>query len=278
MARLDPNDITVELPTLRPDWHRKGRWLRVHGFLPLTLPPLLVAVALASGAEVLAYRNESIGLHSILWSLTIMAIALATASLVLGWYSSRWRMAALQQQLEQLTTTGRTELIDIAEAGELAGLVAALNVYVSQIRNRGARMRLQKKELDIQTRIAEAEKRCVETVVEKISEPVIITDAFDEVVLANRGAQEVFGFSLGAAVRQPLHQAIRNPAMVQLIKAMRAPDEPAQRSVTIRLNSDTAQPQTFRASLTRVVDPRGHVHGVVTVLRPVEQRQPSKDS
>ncbi len=251
----------------RTDNERLVAWVRVHGFLPLALPPLVLAAGLACCGAVLSYRSPAGGIQPILWSLVTMSIALAAAAMALGWYSNRWRLVAIHRRLEELITTGKTEPVALGGAGEMTSLVAMLNVYVGQLQNRSARLGLQKKELDIQTRIAEAEKRCVETVVEQIEEPVVVTDAFDEVVLVNRPAQELFGYTLGASHRQPIHQAMRNPAVVQLIKSMRNPNEPAQRNMTVRLNSDTARPRSYRVSLTRVVDPRGHIHGVVTVLR-----------
>jgi len=255
----------------RRNSRRTGRWLRVRGLLPFSLPPMLIAAGLACYGAVAARPADPPETHIVLWVLTMLATALAVSALVLGWYSDRWRIAALQRELERLTTSGKTGPICLQVAGELAGLAAALNIYVAQLRSRAARLNLRKKELDIQTRITEAEKRCVQTIVELITEAVIVTDAFDEVVLANRAAQEIFGFTLGAPFRQPIHRAIRNAGMVQLIKSMRNPDEPDQRTVRVCLNSDTARPRTCRASLTRVVDPRGHVHGVVTVLRPADR-------
>lgn len=273
-------DSTPERPAASLELsRRKWRWLRVRGFLPLSLPPLLAACGIATYGAVAAYQGQPIATQGILWSLTMMATALSACALVLGWHSGRWHVADLRRQLEQLTVTGKTEMITLAGDGDLVELAAAMNIYIAQLQKRSVKLNLHKKELDIQTRIAEAEKRCVETVVEKIADPVIVTDAFDEVVLANRAAQQVFGFILGAADRQPIHRAIRNPAMVQLIKSMRDPDDPPQRNIRINLNSDTANPQTFRASLTRVVDPRGNVHGVVTVLRSTEHvatRHPSR--
>ncbi len=232
---------------------------------------MLVAAGLSCYGAITAYRQGATGTQAILWTLTMMTVALAASALVLAWYSGRCRIAAMRRQLERLTMTGRCELLSSNGDGELVGLAAALNMCVAQLRNRVARLQLQKKELDIQTRIAEAEKQCVETIVSKLAEPVLVTDAFDEVVLANRAAQEIFGLTLGGGYRQPIHRALRNPGMVQLIKSMRNSEEPPQRNVKVLLNSDTARPQTFRVSLNRVVDPRGHIHGVVTVLRPVHQ-------
>ncbi len=223
----------------------------------------------------MTYRRESFGEQTILWTLMMLAIALAGSALILAWYSRRWRLASLQNQIERIAAAPGTELLSLSGDTELTGPVAALNIYIAQLRNRVARLDLQKKELDIQARILEAEKRCVETIVQKIPEGVIVTDAFDEVVLANRGAQEIFGFALGATQREPLHQAICNAGMVQLIKDMRKPGEPTQRNVTVRLNTETHNPQAFKVSLTRVMDPRGHVHGVVTVLRAVRQLAPA---
>ncbi len=246
-------------------------WLLVHGLLPVVLPPMIIAAGLACYGTIASYRSGPDSTETILWSLVMMAVSLSVAATVLAWYSYRCRLAAVQQLLEELAANGRTRMISPDSTGDLAGLLTALNAYVIKLRGRSTRLHLQKKELDIQTRITEAERRCIRTVVERVGEPVIVTDAFDEIVLVNRAAQEVFGFALGGVHRQPIEQAIGNPAMVQLIKGMRNPEEPAQRTLSVRLNTETALPQRFRISLTRVTDPRGHIHGVVTVLLPHPQ-------
>lgn len=248
-------------------------WMLVHGLLPLVLPPLVIAAVVACYGVITSYRSGPDTTNTVLWSLVMMAVALSVAATVLAWYSYRCRLASVQRQLEELASSGRTRMISPEGTGDLAGLFTAMNAYVAKLRGRSTRLHLQKKELDIQTRITEAERRCIRTVVERVSEPVIVTDAFDEIVLVNRAAQEVFGFTLGGVHRQPIEQAISNPAMVQLIKGMRNPEEPATRTLSVRLNIDTARPQRFRISLTRVTDPRGHIHGVVTVLLPHPQPQ-----
>ncbi len=246
------------------------RWLRVGKLLPLTLPPLIVSAAVSTYGAVMSARLHGLEVQQLLWTLAMLSSALATVAMILNWYTGRWHVVTLQRQIDHLVQTGRIEMLAPPTEGDLTSVVACLNVYIAHLKNTDARLRLQKKELDIQTRIAEAQKRCIETVVERIGEAVLITDAFDEVLLVNHAAKEIFGFALDSAYRQPIHLVIQNPAFVGLIKAMRRPEEPNQRVVRIVLNSDTAQPQVLRATMTRVVDLRGHVYGVVTVLRRAE--------
>ncbi len=248
---------------------RNPKWVGVRGAMPMSLPALVLAAGLAAYGALTIHRGNHAS-QSIFWTLTVMAIALSAAALVLGWYSTRWRIVNLQRRLEHLAETGAADPLETPDDDELSALIGVLNRYVTQFRHRSARLQLQKKELDIQTRINEAQRRCIETVVEKVSDAVLVTDAFDDVLLVNRAAQELFGFTLGMAYRQPIHRVIQNPAFVSLIKSMRRPDQPAQRNIRIVLNNDTAMPQTLRASMTRVVDARDQVYGVVTVLRRIE--------
>jgi transcriptional regulator with PAS, ATPase and Fis domain len=237
----------------------------------LSLVPLLVAAALCGWGAAVCRRPQAGASEYHLWTLTLMLVALGAAALVLSWYGRQWRSAVLLKQIDRLTSKGETEPSCLYGEGDLTSLVAGLNVHIARLHTQAARLRLQKKELDIQSRIAEAQRRCVETVVEKVTDAVMVTDAFDEVVLVNRAAKEVFGFMADSAYRQPIHRLIPNPALVSVIKSMRGPDAPAQRNLRLVLNSDTALPQVFRASLTRVVDVRGQVYGVVTVLRAAER-------
>jgi signal transduction histidine kinase len=263
--------MAFDSSTTPADAQQPGPWLRLRGLLPMGLTAILLAAGLTCYGTMMAYRSGVPVSQAMLWTLTMMTIGLAGSILALGWYNDRWRVLAFQRQLARLTESERVAPIVLSGAGELSGLVVAINGYVAQLQNRTARLQLQKKELDIQTRIIEAEMRCVETVVAKITDPVIVTDAFDDVVLTNIAAQKVLGFALGAAQRQAVHRAIANPGIVKLIKSMRSADQPAQRTYKVCLNPETARPENYLISLTRVTDPRGHIHGVVTVLRSASQ-------
>jgi PAS domain-containing protein len=270
-GKVESSDSTDASNSAVLSAEQRGGWFHVRGFPVLSLVPLLVAVALSSLGAVTCSRPQAGTYGYVLWMLTLMAVGLGAVSLVLGWYGMQWQLAVLLRQIERLGEKGGTGPPCLHGGGDLSSLVAGLNGYLVHLHNQAARLRLQKKELDIQNRIAEAQRRCVETVVEKVTDAVLVTDAFDEVVLVNRAAKEIFGFMGDTAYRQPIHRFIQNPAFESVIRSIRRPEEPAQHNLRLVLNFDTAQPRSFRASLTRVVDMRGQIYGVVTVLRAAGQ-------
>ena len=54
------------------------------------------------------------------------------------------------------------------------------------------------KELEIQLKVATAERQHAEAIIYSISDAVLVTDPFDELVLANESAARTFDFDLDA--------------------------------------------------------------------------------
>ena len=84
-----------------------------------------------------------------------------------------------------------------------------------------AEANLRAKELEIQLKVATAERQHAEAIIYSISDAVLVTDPFDELVLANESAARTFDFDLNKAARSPVDQVLRDPKMIELIREMR---------------------------------------------------------
>ncbi len=80
------------------------------------------------------------------------------------------------------------------------------------------------KELEIQLRVATAERQHAEAIIYSISDAVVVTDRFDELVLANESAAHAFDFELARSSRRPIDQILRDARMIELIRGMRQSD------------------------------------------------------
>jgi len=79
----------------------------------------------------------------------------------------------------------------------------------------------QRRELEVQVRIAESERRHAEAIINSIADAVVVTDAFNEVVLANQSAAKVLGFDLESSLHRPVEKLMRDGTLVKLIKDTR---------------------------------------------------------
>jgi len=89
---------------------------------------------------------------------------------------------------------------------------------MSSLRERCQTLVAKRRELEIQLRIAEAERRHTEAVLNSITDAVLVTDAFNELALANNAAATVLGFDTSYSLRRPIDQVIDDRSLVKLIK------------------------------------------------------------
>src|SRR5207249_6395396 len=66
------------------------------------------------------------------------------------------------------------------------------------------------KELEIQLKVATAERQHAEAIIYSISDAVLVTDTFDDLVLANESAARTFEFDLARAGRSPVENVLKD--------------------------------------------------------------------
>lgn len=134
----------------------------------------------------------------------------------------------------------------------------------------------QRRELEVQTRIAEAERRHAEAVLNSISDAVVVTDAFNEIALANESAARVLNFDLDSAIRKPIDRVVHDPLLVNLIKDTReGGDASLRRHVEHRLGRN-GQSSTYDVTLACVTDDGRtgpETAGVVAILRDITKEK-----
>ena len=106
-------------------------------------------------------------------------------------------------------------------ADVLATLVHAVDDLAAYAERTIADATLRAKELEIQLRVLDAERQHARSIIYSISDAVIVTDPFDELVLANESAARALNFDLAASHRQPVAQVLQDARVIELIKEMR---------------------------------------------------------
>jgi two-component system phosphate regulon sensor histidine kinase PhoR len=160
---------------------------------------------------------------------------------------------------------------------DLSGLADAINEVIDTASQVVARSKLAVKELEIQLKVATAEREHAEAIIYSISDGVLVTDPFDELVLANESAARTFDFNLSAASRTPVDTVLRDEKMIELIRDMRQSNSRTGRRIVEHSVRTPQGDRIFKVTLSCVLDQvsregqpvldRGeHNAGVVAVL------------
>lgn len=155
-------------------------------------------------------------------------------------------------------------------------------------RTRHDELKVKLKEVEIRHRVAEAERDHAEGILHSLRDAVIVTDAFNEVTLANEPAAKLLGFRLDEAMHKPVDQVVGDAPLRQMIKEVRSSGIPnKERHVEHRLPEPGAEqgkpgPQPcFDVTLSAIPGPAGvsasstepAIGGVVTILRDITREK-----
>jgi len=176
---------------------------------------------------------------------------LSGASGVFGIVSLRIAYKSLVARLDAMRDSGR---VGHVEAGhpDLAMLVNATNGLIECSEQQVQRALLQVKELEIQLKVATAERRHAEAIIYSISDAVLVTDAFDDVMLANEAAAKTFDFDLASSTRKPIDAVIRDERMIGLVREMRQSHSRSGRRIVEHRMKSASGDRTYKVTLSTV--------------------------
>jgi len=231
---------------------------------------LIVLTALGGSA---AYFTTEMGLtgssgqaRHLGWSVFALMSTLSIVLVILIWQSLAQTFRRIRQQLRQLETEDKIGMIMIDEKDELADLVADINHYLTQVKNHVQENRFQQKELEMQARVSEAERRQTEAVIFSISEAVLVTDKFDRIMMANHAAQKLFGFTLNQNERPSLDEVISHRELLELIQNTRQPNNHNATRLLDWPDPQKGKTLSLKVMLSGVLDNDNNIIGVVVVI------------
>ena len=152
---------------------------------------------------------------------------------------------------------------------EIKPFIMPLRERITELAAQTETLQVQKKNLEIQLRLADAQRRQSQIMVHGISDAVLITDAFDELLQANEPAGAMFGFDVGTATRKPIASLLDDKAGARLaadISEMRQNQTRTNRRNAEYTFTIDGQPRTFTVTLSCVTDNADQFSGVVTML------------
>ncbi len=203
--------------------------------------------------------------------LTLTAV-LAVLMILLVWRQMHRAMDRLAEQLDTMSRTGQIGLVMAGEGDQLPDVVRPLNRFLTRCQGQIEQLRVANRELQIQSRIADAEKHQVEAIIYSISEAVLVTNRFDELMLANEAAERLLGFTLAGAVRQNIEQVLSDTALVRLIRDTRSHGRRSRKVVEHSLEY-AGETRTFNVTLSCIATGLDEIGGVVAVLHDVTREK-----
>ena len=231
-------------------------------------PVFIGLIGLAAAAGHGADRAGLMGDPSPLAVQLLLPLAMACLSslLLLGRTQSQRAMVITAAQLQRMSQDGAIAPTAAPESGVMRGVLAPLNQVLIRCRKEMQELRNATGQYQIQSQVVAAEKRRFEAIVQAISDAVVVTNSYDELVLVNPAARRVFGMTAEPAARCPVDQVIKDVRLVEQIRDVRA-HGPRTRPRTTEYHARLdGQDRAFQAMLRVFEDgPEGSL-GVITVF------------
>lgn len=239
----------------------------------LTLGLLIVIAAVAVYGLHGAVHHASLADQYAAWRVCVMLVCLAALFLLLGRHTTARLLRHVEGQLRRLLRSEELEPVRGRVPDEMQAVMDALGDYVNHVNARLEQLRVQKKEVDIQMRVADAERRHTEAVIFSISDAVLVVDSFGELVLANTAAERLFGFRLGEWRHRPIERVINDSSLTALIREARHVNGHAARRQVEFSTLRGGVAQTFNITLSAVLDAHEQTRGVVAVFHDITRER-----
>ncbi len=203
------------------------------------------------------------------WTVFALLTFLSLLLAVLIWRNLSSSLRQICTQLKHFESDDEIGMIMIDERDELAELVDAVNHYLTRIESKFRQDRILQKELEIQARVAEAERRQREAVIFSISQAVLVTDKYDELILANQSAEKLYQFDLDSSYRKSIDQVIHDDELVELIRQTRRQKNTRVTEMFERVDPQRKKNLSLEVFLSCVLDCQDEILGVVVVIHDV---------
>jgi two-component system, OmpR family, phosphate regulon sensor histidine kinase PhoR len=240
----------------------------------------LTTIALVSMGASAAYYATSMAMKqgfALSSSLNYLVLALVAAltilMLLVFWRSVHRAISEVSRQLTEMSQSGDIGMVMVRGGNELSEVTGPLNKLLTGVEEEVESLRSEKRELQIQTRIASAEKHHTEAIIFSISDAVIVTNRFDELVLANEAAEDLLGFKLNTSLRKNIDRIVTDGSLVRLIRETRSHGQRTTRKVVEHSIDTNGDAKTFTVTLSCVSASSEEVSGVVAVLHDITREK-----
>jgi two-component system phosphate regulon sensor histidine kinase PhoR len=177
----------------------------------------------------------------------------------------------MAKQLKARLTSGYPKRL-VAPSRDVAPVTDAINDLFEQADRIVSDAQIKVKELEIQLKVATAERQHAEAIIYSISDAVLVTDPFDELVLANESAARALDFDLQASERAPVEKVLHDEKIISMIREMRQSRSTSGRRIVEHTIKSPLGDRTYKITLSCVAGTKrddlneATTAGVVAVL------------
>ena len=199
----------------------------------------------------------------------ITGLSAITALVVMGVFSVGFFTSI--ESIHTMLNSERPGKIIVRKSSFVKPLEIAFNSFIGQYNDEVEGIDKHNSEMSLQFQLLRRQKQNIEAILHSIRDTVIVTDAFDRLVLANAAAEKLFGFTLEKDSMPDVDKIIDHPELVRLIvKSRRSKTLHVRHEVTFEKDSEA---RTFDCIISCVKDEEGVVSGVVAVLHDVTREK-----
>ncbi|MCK4873661.1 MAG: PAS domain-containing protein [Phycisphaerales bacterium] len=198
-----------------------------------------------------------------------VAVVCCMILLPIGWVVDR----EIDRLAARLSLMKADEVFTTAQCPAwLRPIADAAASLAAQWRQKAEQADSQAREVEIRSRISEADRKHTEAILHSLRDAVLVTDAFNEVVMANEAAGDLLDFDPKEVVHQPIDRVLADENLLELIKDTREAANVACRKHvehTMVKADGEEKAATFDVTLTCLPNAQQQVGGVVTILHDI---------
>ncbi len=175
------------------------------------------------------------------------------------------------ESMNDTLNSDRPAKVIVRKSSLIKPLEIAFNSFIGQYNDKIEGLDDHDSEMSLQYQLLRRQKHNIEAILHSIRDTVIVTDAFDRLVLANAAAEKLFGFKLQKDAMPAVDEIIGDQEFVRLVvKSRRSKTPHVRHEVTFEKDS---QARIFDCIISCVKDEEGVVSGVIAVLHDVTREK-----
>ncbi len=236
----------------------------------LVLAGLTFAVGLAAWAAGHSHRSDPAADIKYLCLLTLTAATIAALWAYRRTISRSLRL--LRRQLDQVEDADERGRVLMDRTPALGQDTRPLNDSLVQMLQQCDALQQANRTLRVRSRLADDRIQQFEQVLKLVSDAVMITNNYDEIVFANGEAEQLLGFQLPTVRRRNINDVLQDGSLIRHIRDARKHGSNQPRRL-VEHTFATDQPRTFSVMLHSLFRPNGKLHGVLMVFRDITREK-----
>ena len=136
-----------------------------------------------------------------------------------------------------------------------SGIAEQMRNAVWRMHRRARELEQTRTSLEVRCRRATAQAEQMRTIFSGLADPILVIDDYDEIVLINRSAEELFNIPNDKPEAKALQQLIHCQKLVQLLSSTRQRKAAVHRTDEVEISDSAGQSHWYRATAVKLASP-----------------------